>query len=256
MSSDIVLGFQPKYLREVSPKISGQAEFAVVLKINKMTTIQVKQIRNFLARIGMFVQPINKNTITSFIHGFEFGTNRDFTKQLSQYIENEKGIKCLSLGWWSQIERLATQNQSNWVDTFKEVSYELLEKLFPLRGYIVVEPDFTEELFKNYTHDTVVKCLEYIRINTNKIFPTLVEFCEFDLISNITPHNQGKAYPSFGIHCKENNRFEEIPHVFDLAEKIDLFVNQITLEKVIELSEDFNYVDWKKLEKLEVFPER
>lgn len=221
-----------------------------------MTTTQAKQLRDFLSRIGMYIQPINQKTITSFIHGFELGTNRDFTKQLTQYLKDEKGIKCRSLGWPNQIERLAIQNQSDWLTTFKEVSYDLILPKLKSRGYLLIEPTLIAEILKESDFDLAIRCLEFLRNNVASIFPTLVDSCEFDLIAVTTPHNNGFTYPMLGLYCDDKSKYELIPNFETATIIVDEYINQLSVEMLFEMSKDFDYIDWAKLEKLGTFPER
>lgn len=130
-------------------------------------------------------------------------------------------------------------------------------KQVPSRGYnVLIESVVIDEMMRNVHFDIIVRCLEYVRLNIDKIYPNLIDFCEFDLITLITPHNQGQGYPVLGLHCKDETRSCEIPYHEDVSNEIDNYINQITIEKIIEFSRGFDYVDWKKLETLGTFPKR
>lgn len=83
----------------------------------------------FLKRMGMYIHPINRNTIVSFIHGFETAArSRTFTEELKNYLEISYQIYGSNQGWPRQVELLAENWGVSWEDGFVQVATVILEK--------------------------------------------------------------------------------------------------------------------------------
>lgn len=95
-------------------------------------SISIKSPQNllvfFVVRTGMFVNPINEQTILSFLTGYEMGTKGKyrFTYMLKDTLETKYRIAWGSRGLPEQIEKLAKKRKDTWVQTFKKVAMEIL----------------------------------------------------------------------------------------------------------------------------------
>ena len=86
----------------------------------------------FTLRIGMYTGKENRDTISSFLHGYEIGRDDEchFIEKLSESIEEEYKIDCRATGWIGQIERLAEMLETDWVTVFKKQSLKILTDNF------------------------------------------------------------------------------------------------------------------------------
>lgn len=92
----------------------------------------LKLLWMFTLRIGMYTGKENKDTVLSFLHGYEIGRNNEchFIEKLSQSIEEEYQLESRATGWIGQIERLAEQLEMDWITIFKKQSLKVLTKAF------------------------------------------------------------------------------------------------------------------------------
>ncbi len=93
-----------------------------------MTKKEKELLLRFCTRNGMYIQPIEKYTIISFITGYEIGTKHTsvFTALLKIYIAKKFKIECRATGWPGQIDLLSVKLSLNWVSTFKKVLLEVV----------------------------------------------------------------------------------------------------------------------------------
>lgn len=105
---------------------------ALIKKQKIMEEKDVKLLWMFTLRIGMYTGTENKDTVLSFIHGYEIGRENkcDFVGRIIQSIENEYKIKSGATGWSGQIERLAEELETDWITIFKMQSIKILAKEF------------------------------------------------------------------------------------------------------------------------------
>lgn len=87
---------------------------------------------NFTLRTPMFIGLVNKDTVSSFIQGYEMGRDNecDFIERILDSINDEYKIKKSSSVWSVEIDRLAEKINSDWVTTFKRQSFRILTKEF------------------------------------------------------------------------------------------------------------------------------
>lgn len=75
----------------------------------------------------MYITTQDKDNVVSFIHGYEVGTTtRDFTNSLERFVIDKFNIEPLATGWPGQIERLSKKLQQSWLQTFKQVSLQVI----------------------------------------------------------------------------------------------------------------------------------
>lgn len=92
-----------------------------------MTRDNKIQLLHFITRTGMYITTQDKGNVVSFIHGFEVGaTTRDFTNTLERFVTDTFKIEPLATGWPGQIERLSKKLQQSWLQTFKQVSLQVI----------------------------------------------------------------------------------------------------------------------------------
>lgn len=87
---------------------------------------------NFTLRIPMFIVVVNRDTVSSFIQGYEIGRNNEcnFIEKISDSINDEYKIEKSSSVWSVHIDRLAEKIGADWVTTFKKQSFKILTKEF------------------------------------------------------------------------------------------------------------------------------
>jgi hypothetical protein len=75
----------------------------------------------------MYISTIDQNNITSFIQGFETGSNnRDLTELLRKYLEEKLKVNYSSDGWPGQIRRYSDSKCISWTNAFKHVCLEVI----------------------------------------------------------------------------------------------------------------------------------
>ncbi len=85
-------------------------------------------ISNFINRLGMYVTPINEETIVSFIHGYETGVrNTTLTNQISNLLSNKYMISEPAMGFQYQIKVYSEKCELSWVDGFVQIVEEVLQ---------------------------------------------------------------------------------------------------------------------------------
>lgn len=92
----------------------------------------LKLLWMFTLRIGMYTGKENKDTVSSFLHGYEIGRNNEcnFIEQIMKSIEEEYEIKSRATGWIGQIEMVAEKLEMDWIIIFKKQSLKFLTSKF------------------------------------------------------------------------------------------------------------------------------
>jgi len=87
----------------------------------------------FTFRIGMYTGKTNRDTVMSFLYGYETGRHGlcKFTEKLSTSIYEEFGVEKLATGLLGQIIVTAEKLDSNWIAIFKQQSLKTLLEEFP-----------------------------------------------------------------------------------------------------------------------------
>ncbi|MDG5493227.1 hypothetical protein [Psychroserpens sp. SPM9] len=95
-----------------------------------MNPKELKILEHFLDRTSMWINPIDRATITSFVHGFEAGTdNKAFTSKLKKLLETEHNIYGSNQGWPNQVFLYAEKRNMKWSEAFNELGKEILDKI-------------------------------------------------------------------------------------------------------------------------------
>ncbi len=98
-------------------------------RLNFMNQKLPLDLEHFLNRTSLYVTPVNRDTIVSFIHGYEIGLkNNNLTDGLKKLLANKYDIMYSSDGWPGQIYRLSERLNLTWIDTLKKLTFELIEK--------------------------------------------------------------------------------------------------------------------------------
>lgn len=85
---------------------------------------------HFLNRPQMWIFPIERNTIISFIHGFEAGIgNNYFTSELKNHLESKYQIFGSNQGWPNQILLYSEKTEVKWSEAFLKIGKTIIEKL-------------------------------------------------------------------------------------------------------------------------------
>ena len=84
----------------------------------------IESLSHFIQNPHMWIHPVNRETIISFIHGFESGSqNNKLTFEMRKLLSESYEIKYSSDGWSGQIDRLSEKQNSNWIEIFKKEKF-------------------------------------------------------------------------------------------------------------------------------------
>lgn len=94
-----------------------------------MTRKDAKFITGFIARVDMYIYPVDRHGIVSFIHGYETGSRGrcKFTPLVAKQLTEHFRIPHNSFGWPRQIEDFASQQGLKWHEAFIRVASAFLE---------------------------------------------------------------------------------------------------------------------------------
>lgn len=85
-------------------------------------------LEHFLNRTSMYIYPVDRFNIISFIHGYETGIqNTDITSEIKNYLIKKYNINPSNQGWWGQIEDFSKINKIEWIEAFKRIMEELIK---------------------------------------------------------------------------------------------------------------------------------
>jgi hypothetical protein len=93
-----------------------------------MTKADRELLLLLIVRPGMYVNPVEASTITSFITGYEVGIGNKsrFTKLVSDLISDKYKVSYSNDGWPGQIKLLARKRHTTWVIIFKKITLEVI----------------------------------------------------------------------------------------------------------------------------------
>jgi len=77
----------------------------------------------FITRTGMYIGKPSKDSIISFVHGYEIGTGGkcNISNLISGVLTDEFGIARMATDWTGQIEEYSKQRKQNWIISFKQI---------------------------------------------------------------------------------------------------------------------------------------
>ena len=91
-----------------------------------MSKSSILNLPHFIERTTMYVDPVNKDTVTSFIDGYECAlADKGFTKNIQSRLSEYYKVEYSSDGWPGQIKRWAESNNLSWIEAFRKVASEL-----------------------------------------------------------------------------------------------------------------------------------
>ncbi|WP_025665520.1 hypothetical protein [Aquimarina megaterium] len=109
-----------------------------------MREIDLNTLMLFITRTGMYIGKVSKESIISFIHGYEIGTEGKckISGLISDLLFNEFGIKKMATGWNGQIEEYSKQRNQDWTISFRQ----LILKSFYRNENFVKDSEFNKHL--------------------------------------------------------------------------------------------------------------
>ncbi len=83
----------------------------------------------FLNRQGMYINPVNKENIVSFMHRVDFGMKGKmlWTDLLNDFIVSKYRINGVGKGWPYQIEVYSKKKKISWIKGFIELMFQLIK---------------------------------------------------------------------------------------------------------------------------------
>ncbi|MDU1903318.1 MAG: hypothetical protein E6772_00935 [Dysgonomonas sp.] len=84
-------------------------------------------IAAFIIRMGMYIYPIDKYNIMSFITGYQIDKEFFFSAKIKQYLE-ENRIKSDSLGMTRQIQKYSDIHNIEWCTAFIQIGLSIIAK--------------------------------------------------------------------------------------------------------------------------------
>ena len=77
-----------------------------------MREIDLNTLMHFITRTEMYIGKVSKESVISFIHGYEIGTEEkcNISGSISDLLSNEFNIEKMATGWIGQIEEYSKQN--------------------------------------------------------------------------------------------------------------------------------------------------
>lgn len=95
-----------------------------------MDKLDKEVLMAFMTRTGMFISPIDKQNIQSFITGYTGGRRGEckFIDIMKVVLEEKYSCKQRSTGWVGQIFELAKRRNESWKITFHKMGIEILLK--------------------------------------------------------------------------------------------------------------------------------
>src|SRR5690606_25090668 len=111
------------------------------------------------------------------------------------------------------------------------------------RGYGIIEPAIYEEL--NWNMDSIVSCLEIIRIKLPELFSEFPKSIKYELIPLGNPF--GEPYPVIGLYSDNPKDLKKIPEFLDLDEQVQIWLNKIGIETIKNDAKKIKTVDWETL---------
>jgi hypothetical protein len=105
-----------------------------------MDDYDAKLFTQFLRRTGMYVSPITRDNITSFMIGYEIGSRNkcEFTDLIYQKLEEQYHFK--SNSWPDQVNQYAIAETLDWVQAFLTIATEVLNEHSTPEQRIIIFP--------------------------------------------------------------------------------------------------------------------
>lgn len=92
-----------------------------------MNSIHREFLIFFFLRKGMYVNPVNRDTVVSFLAGYECGQREHmFIPLLKETLTNKYKLPYSNTGWIGQMDKLAEREGDTWVNALTKLSLFIL----------------------------------------------------------------------------------------------------------------------------------
>ena len=187
-----------------------------------MREIDLNTLMHFITRTGMYIGKVTDNSIISFIHGYEIGTEGkcNLTDSISELLSSQYSIKKMATGWPGQIREYGIKNKLNWVTSFRKITLK----------YFYQTQDFNADSeFKNFLKSRIESKIG--QLNLEWVASNFQDWCD-----------DWKGF----VDLKEDNfriiwTEKELKVISDLDNEIDKIYNdEIHLtDKLLELRTEY-----------------
>ncbi|WP_299277972.1 hypothetical protein [uncultured Psychroserpens sp.] len=123
-----------------------------------MREIDLNTIMHFVTRTEMYIGDVSENAITSFIRGYETGTNWEckFTKLISELLASNYDCRKMAMGWPGQIREYSNKRNLDWIIGFRQITLK----------YFYKTQDFSfESEFKSVLKSRITSKIDQINLN-------------------------------------------------------------------------------------------
>ena len=87
-------------------------------------------LTSFISRMPMYIYPVGRYTVVSFIDGFESGIrSQEFSNTLNEYMKEQYGVRGSGGGWPHQVHQLAELWSLSWDEAFKQIAEKVLNTI-------------------------------------------------------------------------------------------------------------------------------
>lgn len=115
-------------------------------------------VMNFITRTGMFIGKVSDDSIISFIHGYEIGTDGkcNLTEPISELLSSQYSITKIATGWPGQIGEYAIKNEFDWITSFRKVV---------LKHFYLTQDFNVDSEFKTALKSRIESIIDQLNIN-------------------------------------------------------------------------------------------
>lgn len=117
------------YTHEISHSLLWVLRKLLALLLMKISLMNkyYHTIAAFVIRMGMYIYPVDKQNIMSFITGYQIDKEFFFSEKIKQYLE-ENGLKIDSLGVTEQIQKYSNIHNIEWSTGFIQIALNIIAK--------------------------------------------------------------------------------------------------------------------------------
>ena len=95
-----------------------------------MDQSNIEILTSFITHLPMYVYPVSRYTIVSYVDGFEAGIrSREFSNTLDEYMKDHYGVRGSGGGWPHQVQQLSEVWNLTWDGAFVKVADKVLTSL-------------------------------------------------------------------------------------------------------------------------------
>ena len=136
-----------------------------------MTPNDIRSLNAFNSRMLMYVPAVSRESIVSYLHGYEAGSagRCQFSASLSEWLSARHLIERMAQGWPHQMEVFAKKRSLSWIEAYQLASSEVLQEAIKrdaVRGESVLEqrlgssPEMTRSLSRAEVRDVDRRAVE------------------------------------------------------------------------------------------------